>query len=78
MHVCLLTSFLIAIPIPDKWAETIIQAYVQHVKATFNGFLTLIINNEKQFKYDLFQNVINELGINIIFQALTTHHQMTF
>ena len=49
--ICLLTNFPIAIPMPDKLAETFFQAYLQHVYATVGGFLPI------------FQKVAEELGI---------------
>ena len=41
--ICLRKKFSIAIPIPDKSVEIVIQAYLQHVYATFKDSITFII-----------------------------------
>ena len=46
----LLINYSIAIPIPDNLQKTVIQAYLKHMYNTFNGSLTLITDNGKQFK----------------------------
>ena len=43
----LLTNFPLAIPISDKSAEMVAQTYLTHVYATFGGFLTLIVGNDR-------------------------------
>ena len=57
-----LTNFSIAIPIPDRHAETVIQAYLKHIYATF-GRLTMITDNSKEFNNDLFKKMAEELGL---------------
>ena len=59
----LLTSYPIAIPIANKQAETIIQAYLQNIYTTFGRSLTMITDNGKEFKNDLFKKVAEKLGI---------------
>ena len=54
---CLLTNYPIAIAIPHKIAETIIQPYLQNMYASFGGSFTLITNNGNEFKNKLFQNI---------------------
>ena len=41
----LLTNFPIAIPLPDKLAETVIQAYLHHIYATFGVPFILVTEN---------------------------------
>ena len=40
-------------PIPGNIAGTVIQAYLQHMYATFSGCLTFITVNRKEFKNEL-------------------------
>ena len=57
---CLLINYPIAIPKPNKQAETIVQAYLQNIYTTFGGSLTMITDNGKEFKNDLFKKVADE------------------
>ena len=58
MHVPL-TNFPIAIPLCDKVAETVIQAFLQYIFVTFHGSFILITDNSEEFKKVLFQNLSN-------------------
>ena len=69
---CLLTNVPIAVPIPNETAETVVQAYLQDVYTTFAVSLTLITNNEKEFKNDFFLKVGNKLGIK--HQFISSHY----
>ena len=60
------------IPIADKIAEQVIQAYLQYIYATFGGSLTLVKDNGKELKNELFQKVASELGIKS--QFLSPHY----
>ena len=62
MHMCLLTRYSIVIPIPDKTSERLVQVYLQHLYATLSGSLTLIMDNSKELRNDLFQKGTSELG----------------
>ena len=44
---CLLTNYPIAIAIPNKTAETVVQDYLQYAHAIFVGSLTLMTDNGK-------------------------------
>ena len=46
-----------AILIPNKTLETLVQAYLQHIYATFGGSFTLITDNWKYLENELFQKV---------------------
>ena len=63
MHSCILTNYPITIPISDKTAESVVQAYLQHIYAIFGGPLTFINNNGKEIKNELFQEVASKFGI---------------
>ena len=61
---CLLTNYPTAIPIPNKQAEIIVQAYFQNIYTNFGGSLTMITDNGKEFNNDLFKKVADKLGTN--------------
>ena len=48
---CLLTSYPIVIPMPDKHTETVTQGYLQHENATFGGSLTMVQSKEKEMTH---------------------------
>ena len=53
-YMCLLTDFLVSIPIPDKSVETVIQAYLQHVYGTFSYSHPLNTDSCREIKNELF------------------------
>ena len=57
---------------PNKTAEKVIHAYLQHIHATFGGSLTQIMNNGKEFKNELFQKAASEPEIK--HQFLNPYH----
>ena len=65
--VCLFTNYPITIPISDKTAETAVQAFLQHIYVIFDGSLTLLTDNGKEFKNDLLKKVAAELRKMISF-----------
>ena len=60
-------NFLCVTLIPDTHKETVIQAYLKHVYATFSSSLTVITDNSKEFKNDLLKELAEELGIKLQF-----------
>ena len=46
-----------------KNSETVVQAYLPHVYATLVGSLTIITDNRKELRNELFEKVASELGI---------------
>ena len=59
----LLTNYPIAIPIPNKQAERVMQTYLQNIYTSFGRSLTMTTDNGKEFKNDLFKKVADKLGI---------------
>ena len=54
---CAFTDYLFCIPIPNKEAETVVQAYLKHIYAHFGGSKVLITDNGTEFKNSLFKEV---------------------
>ena len=51
---CVFTDYLFCIPIPNKEAEIVVQAYLKHIYAHFGGSKVLISDNGSEFKNSLF------------------------
>ena len=60
---CAFTDYLFCIPIPNKEAETVVQAYLKHIYAHFGGSKVLITDNGTEFKNSLFKEVCDELQL---------------
>ena len=58
----LLSSFLIAIPIPAKPIETVVQANLQRFYVTFSDSPNLTEDKGGEFKNELFQKVTQEFN----------------
>ena len=64
---CALMDYLFCIPIPNKEAEMVVQAYLKHIYSHLGGSKILITDNGLEFKNSLFKEVCQEL-------CLTQHH----
>ena len=60
---CSLTDYLFCIPIPNKEAETVVQAYPKNIYVLFGGTSILISDNGTKFKTSLFAKVCEMLNI---------------
>ena len=66
---CAFSDFLFCFPIPNKEAETVIQAYLKNIYAWFGGSKVIITDNGTEFKNALFKKVCDELDM--------IHHTIT-
>ena len=57
------TDYLFCIPIPNKEATTVVNAYLKHIYSEFEGSKVLISDNGTEFKNRLFQEICNTLGM---------------
>ena len=64
---CAFTDYLFCLPIPNKEAEMVVQAYLKYIYSFFGGSKVLITDNRSEFKNTLFKEVCKEL-------KLTQHH----
>ena len=64
---CPFTDYLFCIPIMNKEAETVVQAYLKHIYSQFGGSKVLITDKGTEFKNSLFKEVCQQL-------SLTQHH----
>ena len=61
--ICMLTGFVWCIPIPDKRAETVVNAYLDKVYYWWGGSRKILSDNGTEFKNALFTEVAKILGV---------------
>ena len=68
----LLTGFTMAVPIKNKNAETICDAYRNHIYCTFRGSSRILTDNGSEFKNQEMKQVCKTLGVKHIFSPVYT------
>ncbi|MCG8430239.1 MAG: DDE-type integrase/transposase/recombinase, partial [Candidatus Omnitrophica bacterium] len=61
--ICMLTGYVFCIPIPDKKADTVTEAYIREVYCKFGGSRKILTDNGTEFKNKLFTEVATKLGV---------------
>ena len=61
--ICMLTGYVLCVPLKTKTAEEVIQAYIDQVYSKFGGSLKILSDNGTEFKNKLFEQVAKELGV---------------
>ena len=57
------TGYTFCIPIPNKKAETVLKAHMDHVYCKYGGSFKILSDNETEFKNKLMEEVSKELGV---------------
>ena len=73
--ICMLTGWVWCIPIKDKMATVVVQAYLKGVHHVFGSLRKILSDNGTEFKNELFDNVAKELGIEHKVYSLPYHPQ---
>ena len=68
----MLTGFTIAVPIKNKNAETICEAYWDNIYCVFGGSSMILTDNGSEFKNKEMQEVCDTLGLKHIFSPVYT------
>ena len=68
----MLTGYTMAVPIPNKSAETIVNTYMNHVYSIFRGSSRMLTDNGSEFKNDVFDEVCAKLGIKRVYSPVYT------
>ena len=63
MVICMLSGWTWCIPIVDKSAPVIVQAYLKNVHHLFRPSRKILSYNGSEFKNQLFETIAQELGI---------------
>ena len=66
----MLTGFTMAVPIKNKNADTICDAYRNHIYCTFGGSSRILMNNGSEFKNQEMKQVCESLGVKHIFSPV--------
>ena len=61
-----------AVAIPNKLAETIVKAYMDHIYSVFGGSSHMLTDNGSVFRNDVFDEVCDKLGIKIVYSPVYT------
>ena len=70
MCMCLLTGFLFTVPIPDKRAEMVINAYLRNVYAITGGSKYILSDCGTEFTSKTFKEIIDRLQLTQTFTSL--------
>ena len=68
----MLTGYTIAVAIPDKRAETVFQAYRDHVYCVFGGSSRILTDNGTEFRSKEMKQICSELEIKQVFSPVYT------
>ena len=61
--ICMFTGFTFCVPLPDKKAQTVLKAYMDHFYSKYGGSLKILSDNGTEFKNRLMEEVSKELGV---------------
>ena len=61
--ICMFTGYTFCIPIPNKKAEMVLKAYMNHVYCKYGGSFKILSDNGTEFKNKLMEEVSKELGV---------------
>ena len=63
----LLTSYIIAVPMPDKTAESVVEAYLSGILSRARASIVCLSDNCSELKNNQMNTVLKQLGIKHIF-----------
>ena len=61
--ICMLSGWTWCIPLPDKTASVVVQAYLKHIHHVFGPSRKILSDNGTEFSNKLFEVVAKELGV---------------
>ena len=61
--ICMFTGYTFCIPIPNKKAEMVLKAYMDHVYCKYGGSFNILSDNGTEFKNKLMEEISKELGV---------------
>ena len=67
----LLTSYVIAVPMPDKTADSMVEAYLSDILSRTGASLVCLTDNGSELKNSQMNTVLKQVGIKCIFPTLT-------
>ena len=67
----LLTSYVIVVPMPDKTAESVVEAYLSGILSKTGTSMVCLSDNGSELKNNQMNIILKQLGIKCIFPTLT-------
>ena len=75
----LLSSYVIAVPMLDKTAESMVEAYLSGILSRTGASMVCLSDNRSELKNNQMNNVLKQLGIKHIFSnPLQTTRQLPY
>ena len=71
MCIDMLTGFMIAVPIKDKMANTVCNAYRAHVYCIFGSSARILMDNGTEFKNEQMDELCKQLNIRRVYIAFS-------
>ena len=68
----MLTGYTMAVAIPNKSAETVVKAYMDHVYSIFGGSSSMLTGNGSEFRNYVFDEVCDKLRIKRVYSPVYT------
>ena len=68
--VAMLTGYTMVVVIPNKSAETVVKAYMDHIYSVFGGSSCMLTDNRSEFRNDVFEEVCDKLGIKRVYSLV--------
>ena len=72
MCIDMLTGFMIAVPIKDKMASTVCNAYRAHVYCIFGGSARILTDNGTEFKNEQMDELCKQLNVKRVYSPVYT------
>ena len=63
----LLTPYIIAVPMPDKTAESVVEAYLSGILSRARAFMVCLLDNDSELKNSQMNTILKQLGIKHIY-----------
>ena len=65
--ICLLTNYMLMVPIPNKTTQQVIHAYLKHICAQFGGSKNILTDRGSEFTSQMMHQLASELGFTKVF-----------
>ena len=59
----MLMGYVFCVPLKNKTAEEVVQAYIDNIYSKFGGSMEILSDNSTEFKNKIFEQVAKELGV---------------
>ena len=71
-YIDMLTGFMIAVPIKDKMAKAVCDAYRAHIYCIFGGSVRILTDNGTEFKNKQMDKLCKQLNVQRVYSPVYT------